>query len=102
LIQKTENDGRLEGAGTDKSLLSDEEIKKLIVIGCSPDGASYEQIHWFIRQCEEMRARALFLEAILSGLFDVTNITENNFYCARRKTPLAHLEDLDRRAPEWP
>ena len=65
-------------------LFTKQEYQELIRVATGETGATQEQVFWFIRQCEELRASALTLELILSNLIEVKDITEHDFKLRRK------------------
>jgi hypothetical protein len=59
-----------------------------VVVAVGEDGATREQIVWFIQQCERMKVEALILETLLSGMVNVSNISKDDFSVTRRAAPL--------------
>lgn len=59
-----------------------------MVVALGETGATREQVYWFIQQCERMKVEALFLETLLSGMVNVSNISKDNFSVSRRSAPL--------------
>ena len=58
-----------------------------MVVALGETGATREQVYWFIKQCEDMKAQALILETLLSGVVNVSNISKDNFTVSRRSAP---------------
>jgi hypothetical protein len=63
----------------DKQLFTDAGLPELMVVALGETGATREQVYWFIQQCERMKVEALFLETLLSGMVNVSNISKTTF-----------------------
>ena len=74
-----------------KQLLSDVEYKRLILIACNAQPLPEEQVLKFIYQCEHMKIQSMMLEAILSGMVDISRITDADFNVSRRSAPIPDL-----------
>lgn len=58
---------------------TEDQYLQLMQLACSAGPVTKEQIFWFVKQCEKLKAQALLLELILQNKVVISHITEHEF-----------------------